>query len=268
MPTTAALDDEALRICAAMDHIKARGNLDGFRADRSERVALMYTAARQGLVLWDKSRCRYELTSLGEKRLGGLRTPVNGPSGWDRAFRDDFVRSRTKSGLLGAVAGAAACAGLIAWLPSGPPKPSALQAGGISDTGPPEAASEQPAAPAKEPIRTTARAGADVQADQLARSFSDALGESQAPAAVADRGISKKRRDAQQSRKVAHAQKKTGRKTRPADSDDRAVVPGYGSGPPFTTSERRPLLGSADDDRRNTGRPTQYGSPPSGFFRW
>ena len=72
----------------------------------------------------------------------------------------------------------------------------------------------------------------------------------------------------QQSRKVAHAQKKTGRKTRPADSDDRAVVPGYGSGPPFTTSERRPLLGSADDDRRNTGRPTQYGSPPSGFFRW
>jgi hypothetical protein len=101
MPTTAALDNEALRICAAMEHIKARGNLDGFRADRSERVALVYTAARQGLVAWNKSRSRYELTSLGERRL---RTPVDGPSRADRATGDGFVRSRIKSGLLGAVA--------------------------------------------------------------------------------------------------------------------------------------------------------------------
>src|SRR6266536_1074405 len=35
VPTMAALDMEALRICAAMEHIKARGNLDGFLAGRN-----------------------------------------------------------------------------------------------------------------------------------------------------------------------------------------------------------------------------------------
>ena len=76
-PTMAALDNEALRICAAMEHIKAQGNLDGFLAGRSERLALMSTAGRQGLVVWDKGRSRYELTNLGERRLGGLRTLVS-----------------------------------------------------------------------------------------------------------------------------------------------------------------------------------------------
>jgi hypothetical protein len=60
-----ALDMEALGICAAMEHIKAGGNLDGFLAGRSARLALTSTAARQGLVVWDKKHSRYELTSLG-----------------------------------------------------------------------------------------------------------------------------------------------------------------------------------------------------------
>src|SRR6266542_1103623 len=176
VPRMAALDMEALRICAAMEHIKARGNLDGFLAGRSERLALMATAGRQGLVVWDKSRSRYELTSLGERRLGGLRT--------DRPVGQDAVRSRMKLGLISVVAGAAACAGLIAWLPSGSSKPpSALQAGGTSVTGAPAAVSllpapaevasrEQPALPEKEPNSPAGRAGTDVQAGQLARSSS------------------------------------------------------------------------------------------------
>ena len=287
VPTMAALDMEALRICAAMEHIKARGNLDGFLAGRSERLALMATAGRQGLVVWDKSRSRYELTSPGERRLGGLRTLVSGSLRADRPVGKDAVRSRMKLGLIGVVAGAAACAGLIAWLPSSSSKPpSALQASGTSVTGAPAAVSllpapaevasrEQPALPEKEPNSPAGRAGTDVQAGQLARSSSvDTSGEPQSLAAVADKRVDKKRSDALQSRKLAHTQKKTGRRARPANPDDGAVAPGYGYGPPFTMTgrpwgpERGPPLGFVEDDRRNIGRATQPGSPPPWFFRW
>ena len=258
VPTRPALDMEALRICAAMEHIKARGNLDGFRAGRSERLALMSTAGRQGLVVWDKSHSRYELTSLGERRLGGLRTLVSGPLRADRPVGQAPVRSRMKSGLI-------ACAGLIVWLPSDSSKPpSVLQAGVTSVTGAPPAAPplsapaevasrEQVALPEKEPSSPAGRAGTDVQSGQLARSSSvDTLGEPQSPAAVADKRVDKKRGDAVQSRKLAHTQKKIGRSARPAHPDDGAVSP----------------LGFVENDRRNAGRVSQHGSPPSWFFRW
>ncbi len=70
-PPTAEL--EALRIGAAMEHVKAHGNLDGFPAGRGERLALMTTAGKQGLVVWSWSRRRYELTSRGFRRVRALR---------------------------------------------------------------------------------------------------------------------------------------------------------------------------------------------------
>src|SRR6266542_3592375 len=70
-PPTAEL--EALRIGAAMEHVKAHGNLDGFPAGRGERLALMTTAGKQGLVVWSRSRRRYELTSRGFRRVRALR---------------------------------------------------------------------------------------------------------------------------------------------------------------------------------------------------
>src|SRR6266542_1601462 len=70
-PPTAEL--EALRIGAAMEHVKAHGNLDGFPAGRGERLALMTTAGKQGLVVWSRSRGRYELTSRGFRRVRALR---------------------------------------------------------------------------------------------------------------------------------------------------------------------------------------------------
>src|SRR6266536_2571484 len=109
-----ALDMEALRICAAMEHIKARGNLDGFMARRSERLALTSTAARQGLLVWDKKHSRYELTSLGESQLGNFRTHVSDPSRVVRVLEQGSVRPPMKSRLRAAVAGAAACAPLSA----------------------------------------------------------------------------------------------------------------------------------------------------------
>jgi hypothetical protein len=273
----AALDIEALRISAAMAHIKALGNLDGFPAGRSERLALVSTAGRQGLVVWDKSRGRYELTSLGEGRLGDLRTLVSDSSRADRVIGQDSVRSQMKPRLLGTVGGAAACAGLIAWLFLGSSPSPALQASGNSVTVPPAAASplpaptevtssEQSALSEKEPSSLIGRAGTEDQAGQFGQSSSvDTSGESQTLAAVAEKRVSKKRGDTVQSRKLAHSQKKTGRKARPADPDE-------GFGPSFTIGrllgvERGPTLGFVEDDRRNGGRATQQGSPPSWFFR-
>src|SRR5207247_8716953 len=121
--------------------------------------------------------------------------------------------------------------------------PSALQAGGTSVTGAPAAVSllpapaevasrEQPALPEKEPNSPAGRAGTDVQSGQLARSSSvDTSGEPQSLAAVADKRVDKKRGDALQSGKLAHTQKKTGRRTRPASPDDGPVPPGYRYGP-------------------------------------
>jgi hypothetical protein len=68
-----AVDLEALRIGAAMEHIKAHGNLDGFPARRGERLALVTTAGKQGLLVWNRSRGRYELTSRGDRRVRALR---------------------------------------------------------------------------------------------------------------------------------------------------------------------------------------------------
>jgi hypothetical protein len=71
--TLPAMDQEARKIGAAIEHIQAHGNLDGFPARRSERLALVATAARQGLVTWNRSRGRYDLTSRGHWRVRALR---------------------------------------------------------------------------------------------------------------------------------------------------------------------------------------------------
>jgi hypothetical protein len=68
-----AIGREALRIGAAMEHIGIHGNLDGFPARRGERLALVTTAAKQGLLVWNRSRGKYELTNRGHRRVRGLR---------------------------------------------------------------------------------------------------------------------------------------------------------------------------------------------------
>ena len=63
----AARHQEALRIGAALEHIKSHGNLDGFPADRCQRVALVSTAGKQGLLFWNRGSGRYELTIRGRQ---------------------------------------------------------------------------------------------------------------------------------------------------------------------------------------------------------
>jgi len=70
LPPWAALDHESLRISAAMEHVEKHGNLDDFPGNQSEKLALMLTASRQGLVQWNRGAGQYELTGLGRERLG------------------------------------------------------------------------------------------------------------------------------------------------------------------------------------------------------
>jgi hypothetical protein len=69
LPPWAVLDQEALRIGAAMEHLQNYGNLDSFPGSPNEKLALMMTASRQGLVTWKRAAGRYELTSLGRRSI-------------------------------------------------------------------------------------------------------------------------------------------------------------------------------------------------------
>jgi hypothetical protein len=70
LPPWAAIDQESLRISAAMEHVEKHGNLDAFPGNQNEKLALMLTASRQGLVTWNRGSGQYELTGLGRERLG------------------------------------------------------------------------------------------------------------------------------------------------------------------------------------------------------
>jgi len=66
LPTAAALDEEGLKIGAALAWISHHGNLDDFPGSRNERLALMTTAIRRGFAAWDRGHDRYRLTKLGK----------------------------------------------------------------------------------------------------------------------------------------------------------------------------------------------------------
>jgi hypothetical protein len=56
-----------------MEHLKDHGNLDSFPGSQDEKLALMMTARRQGLVRWNRRTRCYELSSLRRKRSGMRR---------------------------------------------------------------------------------------------------------------------------------------------------------------------------------------------------
>jgi len=117
----AALDQESLRISAAMEHIRDHGNLDSFAGNQNEKLALMLTASRQGLVKWDRAGERYELTGLGRARLGmrGALEKSGGPMNLPPASAAPAGRSLTLGSgtILAGIAGVAIGAAAVAWLP-------------------------------------------------------------------------------------------------------------------------------------------------------
>jgi hypothetical protein len=78
LPTAAALDEETLKIGAALAWIGHHGNLEDFPGSRNERMALMTTAIRRGLAAWDRSQDRYKLTKLGKMQAACYSPTVEG----------------------------------------------------------------------------------------------------------------------------------------------------------------------------------------------
>jgi hypothetical protein len=132
LPTSAALDEEGLKIGAALTWISQQGNLDDFPGSRNERLALMTTAIRRGLVAWDRGHDRYKLTQLGKMQTACYSPNVK----WTKASAPDSPVAKTKLAVrlldrferrpyamiaaffaVGAAVGAAA-----AWAPSSAPR--------------------------------------------------------------------------------------------------------------------------------------------------
>jgi len=119
------------------------GNLDSFAGNQNEKLALMLTASRQGLVKWDRAGERYELTSLGRERLGmrGALEKSGGPMNLPPASAAPAGRSLTLGSgtILAGIAGVAIGAAAVAWLPGSselPPRDrAAVAASKPSDVG-------------------------------------------------------------------------------------------------------------------------------------
>jgi hypothetical protein len=90
----------ATKIDAVLRHLAAGADLQDFPGTKFEKLALVRTAGRRGLIAWDATRSRYELT----------------PAGWSELSPRRFgLPSLVVSTALGASIGAAALAFL--WLP-------------------------------------------------------------------------------------------------------------------------------------------------------
>jgi hypothetical protein len=271
-----ASDLEALRVGAAMEHIEAHGNLDRFPARRGERLALVSTAVKQGLLVWNRSRARYELTSHGHRRVRALRRA-------DRNALRDPQGGAVRSGMNAVVAAAGAVvvlgAAFLAFNPAGSTdsvparEPGAYFAGGAAAPARAQAAqATQPRADAQpravtavavtdskqvssdqvslmSPSRRADASGADarIQGAETARSLAAAVpsepeiatGAAAAPAAPAQKSTANGR-DRLEASKLAHTHKRSARRGRNGDIEPETVAPGYAYGPYGGTPAYRP----------------------------
>jgi hypothetical protein len=69
LPETSALDEEGLRLGAALEIIRQGGDLEQFAGSRAEMLALMMTVTKRSLIAWNRAQARYDLTRLGEAHL-------------------------------------------------------------------------------------------------------------------------------------------------------------------------------------------------------
>ena len=60
-------------LSGALEHIEERGSLLWFAPDRTRRLRLMKTMTEQGLVVWNRTVRKYELTTFGRQCLDDCR---------------------------------------------------------------------------------------------------------------------------------------------------------------------------------------------------
>jgi hypothetical protein len=143
LPTAAALDEEALKIGAALAWISHHGNLDDFPGSRNERLALMTTAIRRGFAVWERGQDRYKLTKLGKMQAGCYSPNISwakAPApdspvakGHPKVLLLDRFESRPYTMIAAFFAIGVAVGAAAAWAPSS----------GLSDTRPTQSANSQ-----------------------------------------------------------------------------------------------------------------------------
>jgi hypothetical protein len=262
--TSPAVDLEALRIGAAMEHIKAYGNLDGFPARRGERLALVTTAGKQDLLVWNRSRGRYELTSRGHWRVRALRragrNALRDPQGG--AVRSGMNAVVTVAGTVLVVGAAFLAFHPVGWTDSAPLRepgayftsgaaaparaqavqatrpradvePRAVTAAAVTDSKP---VSPEPGSSAS-PSRPADASGADarIQGAETARSLAAAVPSEPETAPAAAAAPAQKStangRDRPETSKLAHTHKRSGRSGRNGNGEPETAGPGYAYGP-------------------------------------
>ncbi len=262
--TSPAVDLDALRIGAAVEHIKAHGNLDGFPAGRGERLALVSTAAKQGLLVWNRSGGRYELTSRGHRRVRTLgragRNALRDRQGG--AVRSGMNAVVTAAGAV-VVVGAAFLAfnptGSTDWAPAREPgayftSGASARASAQATQGTQSQAEAQPSAvtaAAIEPVSPPPPGGrvdasgpnAGIQGGEAARSLAAAVPSEPeivagTVAAPAEKSAAMDR-DRPETSKPAHKHKRSGRKGRDGNDEPKTVAPGYA----YTPSGGAPTYG-------------------------
>jgi hypothetical protein len=63
-------------LLTALDHIEKQGSLLRFTPDRAQRLGLMIAMTKKGLVAWNATAVRYELTALGDDCLAEYRKSI------------------------------------------------------------------------------------------------------------------------------------------------------------------------------------------------
>jgi hypothetical protein len=266
-----ALDLEALRVGAAMEHIEAHGNLDRFPARRGERLALVSTAVKQGLLVWNRSRGRYELTSHGHRRVRALRRAGR------KALRDPQGGGAVHSGMNAVVTAASAVvvlgAAFLAFNPTGstdsvparepgayfagaaaPARAQAVQATRPRADVPPRAVTAAAVTDSRQvspepgssvsPSRRADASGADtrIQGAETARSLAaavpsepeiapDAAAAAPATPAAPAQKSTANGRDRPETSKLAHTHKRSGRSGRNGNVEPETAGPGYAYAP-------------------------------------
>ena len=69
-------EDAVEPLLAALDHIEKQGSLLRFAPDRAQRLGLMMAMTKKGLVAWNATAVRYELTALGDECLAQHRKSI------------------------------------------------------------------------------------------------------------------------------------------------------------------------------------------------
>jgi hypothetical protein len=80
IPEKRDTQEPAEPLSAVLEHIEKRGSLLWFAPDRAQRLGLMMAMIKKGLVVWNETARKYQLTTFGGQYLAEHRQTALLPS--------------------------------------------------------------------------------------------------------------------------------------------------------------------------------------------